>query len=447
MTRVDPKPADLGDSGWKAILPPRTPCPALQADIDCDYAIVGAGFAGLAAALRLRQLEPGARIVLLEAREIAAGPAGRNSGFMIDLPHALASGSYHGNQASDRRDIHLNRAAIAFVAAAVEQFSLPAETFDTCGKINAAADVFGQRHNRDYARHLELLDEPHKILDAAAMRDVCGSDYYRGGLFTPGTAVLQPALYVQSMAQALAIRAGCEIFENSAVFELSRQGEGWLLRAAQGSVRAHRVVLAVNGLIESFGFYRRRLMHINLYASMTRALSEPEIDALGGRSRWGFTPADPIGSTVRRIDGSGGVRLVIRNRCTYEASLCLPPERLRQVGQDHDRSFYARFPMLKQVPMEYRWSGRLCLSRNQVWALGELQPGLYSACCQNGLGTTRGTLAGILAAEMASERRDDTLLPDYRPQAQPQRLFPEPLMTLGARGVIRFKEWRAGREL
>ncbi len=53
----------------------------------------------------------------------------------------------------------------------------------------------------------------------------------------------------------------------------------------------------------------------------------------------------------------------------------------------------------------------------------------------------------IVAAEMASGSSAPSLLPDYRPQAQPQRLYPEPLMTLGARGVIKFKEWQAGKEL
>ncbi len=447
MPRVALKPADLGISGWSAVLPPRQAQAALEQDLECDYLVVGAGFAGLSAARRLRQLEPRASVVLLEAREVAAGPAGRNSGFMIDLPHALASGSYAGDSSQDLRNIRMNRAAIAFAADAVAEFGFADEAFEASGKINAAAGGLGNNHNQSYARHLETLGEPFELLDASAMRDICGSDYYLGGLRTPGTAVIQPALYVRALADALSTQAGCRLFENSPVREFSRQGETWVVRTETGSVRAQRVLLAVNGLIESFGYYRRRLMHINLYASMTRELTAVEVAALGGVERWGFTPSDPIGSTVRRIDGSGGPRLIIRNRCTYEASLSLPEDRLQQIASDHRRTFDARFPMLKSVAMEYCWSGRLCLSRNDAWALGELEPGLFSACCQNGLGTTRGTIAGIIAAEMATGRDESSLIPDFPPQPQPQRLFPEPFMTLGARGVIRLKEWRAGREL
>lgn len=447
MIRVDSKPADLGESGWSAILSPREARPALTQDVDCDYLVVGAGFAGLSAARRLDQLEPQASVVILEAGQVAAGPAGRNSGFMIDLPHALASGSYGGEDSQDLRNIRMNRAAIAFAAQTAQDFGFPGEAFDPCGKTNAAACRIGSEHNTNYARHLDTLGEPYELLDASAMQAICGSDYYTGGLHTPGTAILQPALYIRSFAAALVEQSRCQLYENSAVQELSRKGERWVATTATGSVTANRVILAVNGLIESFGFYRHRLMHINLYASMTRELSSAEVDALGGSARWGFTPSDPIGSTVRRIDGSGGPRLVIRNRCTYEASLRLPDDRLQSIARDHEGTFYARFPMLKQVEMEYCWSGRLCLSRNDVWALDELQTGLFSACCQNGLGTTRGTIAGIVAAEMASENSDSSLVPDYRPQPRPQRLYPEPLMTLGARSVIRFKEWRAGKEL
>jgi len=449
MSRVDLKPADLGVSGWNAILSPRPPQAALEADLECDYLVIGAGFAGLSAARRLRQLEPSASIVILEASQVAAGPAGRNSGFMIDLPHALAGGSYQGDRSDDRRNISLNRGAIAFAAEAVREYGFAGETFDACGKVNAAAGAPGQAHNESYATHLDALDEAYELLDAQAMRDICGSDYYAGGLRTPGTAVLQPALYVRSLADALVEHAGCRLFELSPVHELARQGERWLARTETGSVTAQRVLLAVNGLIETFGYYRRRLMHINLYASMTRRLTPAEVESLGGVARWGFTPSDPIGSTVRRIDASGGPRLVIRNRCTYEPALSLPRDRLRQVARDHRRTFDARFPMLAQVEMEYCWSGRLCLSRNDAWALGELEPGLFSACCQNGLGTTRGTIAGIVAAELASASDADSLLPDFgaQPQPQPQRLFPEPFMTLGARGAIRLKEWRAGPDL
>jgi glycine/D-amino acid oxidase-like deaminating enzyme len=443
---IKPFSADLGSAGWNALLPARQPQPKLEDDIEADYLIVGAGFAGLSAARRISQLDTTANIVVLEARQVGEGPAGRNSGFMIDLPHVLSSSNYSGNADHDQSQTRMNRVAINFARDMVDSFGLPEEAFSPVGKINAAAGKTGLNNNNTYARHLNALGEPCRMLKAAEMRSLTGTDYYQGGLWTPGTVIIQPAMYIRGIADGL-VNSGCHLFEQSPVINLEKQREQWKVSTESGSVVAANVILAVNGMIENFGFYRRRLMHINLYASMTRALSEQEVDQLGGESVWAFTPSDPLGSTVRRICGTGGHRLIIRNRCTYEPNLTLPADRLDHISVDHDRTFYARFPMLGQVSMEYRWSGRLCLSRNNVWATGELDKNLFSACCQNGLGTTKGTIAGIVAAEMACGKRSESLLPEFVSETAPQKLLPEPIMTAGARNYLKFKEWRAGREL
>jgi glycine/D-amino acid oxidase-like deaminating enzyme len=206
------------------------------------------------------------------------------------------------------------------------------------------------------------------------------------------------------------------------------------------------VVLAVNGHAESFGFFRRRLIHVFTYASMTRELSAGEVGALGGRPVWACTPADPMGTTVRRIAGTGRHRIVIRNRFTYDPSMQVKDARIGAVARDHDRAFRARFPMLAGVGMEYRWGGRLCLSRNDVPAFGEVAEGLFLACCCNGLGTARGTLAGMLAADLATGARSD-MLDQMLAEQPPSRLPPEPIAWIGATARIRWSEKSAGREL
>lgn len=217
-----------------------------------------------------------------------------------------------------------------------------------------------------------------------------------------------------------------EMFDNNPV-------ERWMAVGTAttpgGAIRAPNVILGVNGHAESFGFFRRRLMHVFTYASMTRTLTAEEVATLGGEPVWGVTPADPLGTTVRRISGVGGDRIVIRNRFTHDPSMTVTDRRIVSVGRDHDTAFRARFPMLKQVGMEFRWGGRLCLSRNDVPAFGEVDQRLFAACCQNGLGTARGTFAGVAAAD------------------PPARLPPEPLTWLGAYARMRWGERMAGKEL
>jgi glycine/D-amino acid oxidase-like deaminating enzyme len=300
------------------------------------------------------------------------------------------------------------------------------------------------KRNADYARHLAAIGEPCTVLDAQVMREMTGIPFYQGGVHTPGAAMVQPAMFVRAVAAGLAPLV--DIFELSPVTALARVGADWRAETPKGSVTAPRVILAVNGHAESFGYFRRRLMHVFTYASMTRALTPDEVKRLGGQPRWGVLPADPMGTTVRRISGTGGDRIVVRNRFTYDPGMEVSEARLRAVAHSHDASFRARFPMLAGMEMAYRWGGRLCLSWNGVPAFGEIEPGLFSACCQMGLGTSKGTLSGMLAAEQAAQANNPMIatLQDFDP---PKRLPPEPIAWLGANATIRWEEWRAGREV
>ena len=124
-------PVQQGPAAWNAILPAQ-PCSApLEGALRVDVAIVGGGFAGLSAAKRLRQQDPSLRIAVLEASGLAEGASGRNSGFMIDLPHDLQSDDYAGKGVEeDKKMIALNRAAISFAKERVEEYGIDPAYFD-----------------------------------------------------------------------------------------------------------------------------------------------------------------------------------------------------------------------------------------------------------------------------------------------------------------------------
>lgn len=437
-------PVDPGPAGWNSILPQAEPPTPLEVDTTADWLVIGAGFAGLAAARRLSQLCPTDRIVVLDAKRVGEGPAGRNSGFMIDLPHDLSSDNYGGALDADVAQTQDNRRGIAFAEEMARDFGLSGEAFAQSGKINAAATDKGHAHNLDFARHLKAMGEPYEMLDAQAMRDLTGTDYYVSGLRTPGAAMIQPAMFVRSVAAGLQSNR-VTLHEKSPVIDLTRKGD-WIAETPKGRVFTPRVILAVNGHLQSFGHMTGRLMHVFTYASMTRALTAREVAKLGGAAVWGATPADPMGTTVRRISGTGGDRIVIRNRFTFDPSMEVSDARIALVARDHDRAFAARFPMLAGVGMEYRWGGRLCLSYNTTQVIGPLDDGLWSACCQNGLGTAKGTLAGLLAAEIANDI-DSPASQRALSAAKPSRLPPAPIAQIGATARMRWGEWRAGREL
>lgn len=436
-------PVDTGISGWEAISIRQFPVQTLESDVRADWLIIGAGFAGLSAARRLSQLRPGEKIVVVDATEVAKSTAGRNSGYMIDVPHNLSSGEYSvADEKATALEMEQNRLAISYAAEAAAEYGMSRDTFDPSGKINAAATERGLKLNKNYSASLRRIGEKHELLDLKQMRELTGSDYYLGGLYTPGAVMIQPADYIRGLARGLGPKI--DLYEHSPVLDLTRQGKDWKARSARGTVTAPRVILAVNGHVESFGYFRRRLMHIFTYASMTAGFSAEEF-GVSGADRWALLPADPMGATVRKISSGGQSRIVIRTRFTYDPSLQVSAKRVAGIAAEQRQSFDARFPGLERVPFEFSWAGALCLSRNHVPAFGEVEEGLYSACCENGLGTVKSTLAGMMVAELATDTASRNL-EKYKDQPIPSRLPPEPLAWLGINSVIRWQELRAGRE-
>ncbi len=438
-------PAENGISGWEAISKRPFPVRSLEGNVTADWLIIGAGFAGLSAARRLLQLRPNDRIVVLDASEVGKGTSGRNSGYMIDVPHNLASGEYSsGGTDATRLEMAQNRLAIAFASEAAAEYGMSRETFDPSGKINAAATARGMKLNLAFGQSLRSAGEKHSFLDAAEMRDIAGTNYYLGGLYTPGAVMIQPADYIRGLAGGLAPKV--DIFENSPVTSLQRENGNWKAATPRGTVSAPKVIVAVNGHIDDFGYFSGRLMHIFAYASMTAPFPADDFGrSVSGRDRWALLPADAMGATVRKITSGGKSRIVIRTKYTCDTTITVTDRRMAKMANAHRHSLDARFPGLAGIPFEHSWAGRLCLSLNHMPAFGEVEDGLFSACCENGLGTVKSTLAGMMAVDLATDTRSD-MLKKFSDQPKPARLPPEPLARLGVNAVIRLQELRAGRE-
>ncbi len=438
-------PQHKGVAAWSDILGGRVSNPTLSQDEIADVTIIGGGFAGLSAARRLLQLDPCLRVVLLEAGVLAEGAAGRNSGFMIDLPHDLASDDYAGQGvAQDLRMIGLNRQAIRFAQEAVQDYKIDPNYADPVGKVNGAATAAGDAHNESYFNHLEVMGEASEKLDQQAMYELTGSRHYLSGLYTPGTLMLQPGGYIRGLGDGLSERIA--IHENSPVVSIEKTLSDWTVRTKSGSVSTGKVILANNGHLESFGVAKGKLLQLFLYASMTKELDKEALEKLGGNSRWGITPSDPMGTTMRRIDSAqGGNRIITRTCATVLPGMVPNDGHLKRTSKVHRKKFDERFPQLSGMEMAYTWAGHLCLSLNGVSVMRQVEEGVFAACVQNGLGTARGTLSGIAAAELAMGETSD-ITAFFADEVAPKKLPPEPFATMGANTYLRWKEWRAGAE-
>ncbi|MFM0418885.1 NAD(P)/FAD-dependent oxidoreductase [Paraburkholderia aromaticivorans] len=433
-------PAPDGVNGWWESLPPASPAVKVNGAQAFDWVVIGGGITGLCAARRLAELAPDASIALVEADRIGRGTAGRNSGFFVDLPHDVSSESYSHSVEADKADVRLQRHGINYVRAAVTAHGIDCDWRDE-GKYHASVNKRGTAALEHFAQGLDRIGEPYTWLDEAAIGAVTGTSFYRRGMLTPGCSTVQPAALMRGLAAALP--ANVRVFELSAVQTLEQGPRGRVLKFANGTLTAKQVVLCTNSYAATFGKDANGLLPVYTFASMTRVMNAGEVAALGGQRAWSLIPADPVGSTVRRLITD---RICVRNHFAFRPDVSVSASDLARAKAMHQRSFDRRFPMLKGVEFEYTWGGALCLSANNGALFGRRDDGVFEALGCNGLGLSRGSAAGKLIAEYALGQSNDLvaqMLVHPRPRPLPSR----PIANIAVSAAIWFKEISAGAEL
>jgi len=97
------------------------------------------------------------------------------------------------------------------------------------------------------------------------------------------------------------------------------------------------------------------------------------------------------------------------------------------------------------VDLEFTWTGYICLSENGSPGFGKVADNVYAAVCQNAVGVTKGTIGGMLAADMASGQ-DNELIGYMESLGQPNKVPPRPFLDIGVRSKFAWELWKARSE-
>ena len=194
---------------------PQPDYPALTGDVRADVCVIGGGFSGLNTALELA--ERGLRVVLLEARKIAWGASGRNGGQLIrGVGHGLEQFANVIGTDGVRQMKLMGLEAVEIVRERVERFQIPCDlTWGYCDLANKPRDLQGLAEDAEELRALGYRHEV-RLLQAAEMGSVIGSDRYVGGMIDMGSGHLHPLNLALGEAAA-AQQLGVQLFEQSNV--------------------------------------------------------------------------------------------------------------------------------------------------------------------------------------------------------------------------------------
>jgi glycine/D-amino acid oxidase-like deaminating enzyme len=414
---------------------PLVPRPALPGDVECDVAIVGAGFTGLWTAYHLARAAPDMRIVVIE-REIAGfGPSGRNGGW-VSGGLIGSAGTYersHG-RAGVVRAIRETHAAVDHVAEVVEREGIDCGFLKRGSLFTATSEP---QRERLLAGHRELRDlgigaEDARLLDAAESNAIVRVEGCLQSSFTPHAARVDPARLARGLADACE-RLGVTIHERTAATAVGRGR----VRTAQGTVRADVVLQATEAY--SVELPGQRLRYLPLYSLMiaTERLPAEVWDELGwtdgalvSDSRYLFFYAQ------RTADG----RIALGGRgAPYQLRKPIDEgnERNTEVRARLEQAIRRHFPAAAQAAVTHHWGGPLGVPRD--WSMSihfNRTTGFGWAGGYAGHGVVAANISGRTLADLVLGHDSDLVsLPWVGHRSR--RWEPEPLRFVASRAIVR----------
>lgn len=244
-----------------------------------DAVIVGSGFTGISAALRLARA--GRSVAVLDRQDPGAGASRRNAGFIGRVLKKSYSElvSSKGKQKAQAIYRELN-AAYRFTFELIEKEDIPCFPARP-GRFIGATSL---GHYKALSRDLSVLEADmgfeHRMLAPSQVREGLATDVYRGGAIIPDSGSLHPGLYHKGLLDR-ARAAGVSIFGSTEVVAIRQLADNSCeVRTDRGTIIARDVVVGTNGYTSRLGWFRRRLVPFRAYMAATEEMPQELLDRL-----------------------------------------------------------------------------------------------------------------------------------------------------------------------
>jgi glycine/D-amino acid oxidase-like deaminating enzyme len=382
---------------WNGFTPPRDAPVDLPKQV--GTLIVGAGYAGIACALRLA--EAGRDVMVLDAGALGAGASSRSGG--------QVSGGVNIGKSPVGKPLPAARKA-ELLRAAADGFTL----FETlierhqirCGyhRTGRLNGFWAPSHQAGWAARLDELNRltgaEARILSRDEMAAEIDSSFYHGGVVIGRAGHIQPAEYYGGLLRA-ARTAGARAFGETKVQRINRVPGGFVVQTNRGAIRADTVVLTANadigGTVRSLAPSLRR----GVVPVTTHMIATEELPADFARR---LLPTNRAMCETQRVTSHyrlspDGRRLLYGGRATFF------PLDERQTAKLLHRQLLKRFPQLAGTRISHSWGGRVAMTLDRVPHIGG-GDGLYFALGCNGSGVTMMSYLGDSVAQKIIERPD-----------------------------------------
>lgn len=374
--------------------------PRLDGTLNTDVCILGGGFTGINAGLELAQR--GINAVVLEAVRVGFGASGRNGGQIVngysrDLDVITAR---YGTKAG-RAIASMAREGGNIIRERVAQYNIECDL-----KPGGVFAALSHAQFRGLAHHIKVWHEygftdGFELLDKGDLQRHVKTERYVGGLLDHFGGHIHPLNLVQGEAAAFTSLGGA-VYENSPVIEL-KFDDLITVKTSHGEVRAKTLLICGNAYLQNLvPALETQIMPVSSQIVVTEPLGE-EAEALLA-SNMCIEDCNYILDYFRRTSDN---RLLYGGGAVYGGH---DPESVRAKVLP---LLHKTFPDLRNVRIDYAWSGKFALTLPRFPQVGRLASNVYFSHGDSGHGvTTTHLLARILAEAVKGETKRFDLFAD-----------------------------------
>lgn len=379
--------SEYSNNYYRQTISSDSPYPQLTQSEEADVCIVGAGLAGLTAALVLART--GKQVVLLEAERIAWGASGRNGGVVspgystsfskiasrtgYDNARLLHLLSIEGVEivrnninSLDIQEAHLRPGTLR-----VSRFENSAETQD---------HIKWMEQTFDYSLEYKSKEE---------VRNLLVSKRYFNGIHNSHSFHFHPLNYAIGLAKELK-KLGGKIFERSRAIKISRENGVTTIETLSGLVRSRDVLITCGGYTDQLV---PKLANSYIPISTYMVITEPAKDLISTAIRSTSSVGDSRRSSdyYRLVDN--GERILWGGMITTRQA---EPARLAMTLKQRMVDTY---PQLASINIEKSWSGKMAYAKHLMPQIGKLDEGLWYCMSFGGHGMNTTAIGGTVIAE------------------------------------------------
>ena len=354
--------------------------------LSADVIVIGAGFMGLTAALQLQQR--GKSVIVVDKADVSDGESGVSTAQLTEIVDALYQQLIKDfGSAKAKAVAESSRFAMEWVAEKVQKNSI------ACDLIRAPAYLYG-----DGVEAFDTISGELKAAQECGVKAIRATIHHKGfeslsALVVPDQIALDPRKYLQGLARIFT-EANGQIFHKAAVIEV-KDGEPCTVKFSNGSeLIGQDVVVATDSPICNLLYLQTKIAAYRTYVLGVKFKSDPPDEGFYYDTQTPYHYFRPIKHNGEDLWLIGGED----HKTGDSEDTQVPYERLE--------TYVRKRFSVASIP--FRWSGQVMESIDGLPYIGlnAASKHTYVGTGYQGNGTTFGTLAGLIIADLITDREN-----------------------------------------